>query len=235
MNKKISPYSILCISTLLLCFSLKSAAQTDTLPLYRGAYLGVDIYGIGAHLLGGDTKSGELQLDINLRNRYYPIIEAGYADTKSTSDRGIHYTGEGYYGRIGLNYRVKHRTPGESHLYVGARYAISSFTYSLGNIPMEDHLWNTPPINPNMQDDLWGGSLPVQINQQHATAHWAEFIFGLRAEIWQNLQMGWSIRYKQRLSNGGHPHAEPIHIPGFGANKKNVFGLTYSLIYKLPL
>ena len=63
-------------------------AASDTLPLYGGIYVGADLYGIGAHLFGSDTKSGEVQIDVNLRNRFFPVVEAGYAQTtlpKATS------------------------------------------------------------------------------------------------------------------------------------------------------
>ena len=32
----------------------KEVAEIDTIPLYNGTYVGVDLYGIGSKLLGGD-------------------------------------------------------------------------------------------------------------------------------------------------------------------------------------
>ena len=32
----------------------KEVAEIDTIPLYNGTYVGVDLYGVGSKLLGGD-------------------------------------------------------------------------------------------------------------------------------------------------------------------------------------
>jgi hypothetical protein len=46
--------------------------------------------------------------------------------------------------------------------------------------------------------------------------------------------MGWSIRYKFRLSQKNSTYSNMWYIPGYGINKRTCFGGTYSLIYDIP-
>ena len=40
----------------------KEVAEIDTIPLYNGTYVGVDLYGVGSKLLGGDFMSSEVSV-----------------------------------------------------------------------------------------------------------------------------------------------------------------------------
>ena len=82
-------------SVLLFCIGLPSIAQqqqqrpgpvqkrdqkkkevvVDTIPFYNGTYVGVDIYGIGSKMLGGDFMSSEISIGVNLKNKFIPTIE----------------------------------------------------------------------------------------------------------------------------------------------------------------
>lgn len=211
------------------------AAAGDTLPFYGGTYIGVDLYGVGAPLLGSDTKSGEVQLDVNLKNRFFPTVEAGYASTEMVSEYGTHFQSKGAYFRIGLNYKIKYKNPSESHIFVGLRYGFTpSFKYDVESVPISDDLFGEGPANPNLSDDIWGGSVPFRVEGATGSGHWAEIVLGLRAQVWKNFLMGWSLRYKLRLGYSGLSNATPSYLPGFGENEGTAIGITYSLIYKLP-
>ncbi|MGI6219552.1 MAG: DUF6048 family protein [Bacteroidaceae bacterium] len=213
----------------------QAAAASDTIPLYGGTYVGVDLYGIGAPLLGSDTKSSEVQVDVNLKNRFFPVAEIGYAVTDMVSEYGSRYQSRGTYFRLGLNYKIKYKNPSESHIFVGLRYGWSPFKYDVESIPISDALFGEGPSNPNLSDDIWGGSVPFRVEGASGTAHWGEIVFGLRAQVWKNFLMGWSLRYKMRFGYSGQDNAIPSYIPGFGENDTSAIGITYSLIYKLPL
>ena len=59
----------------------KEVAEIDTIPLYNGTYVGVDLYGIGSKLLGGDFMSSEVSVAVNLKNKFIPTIEFGMGGT----------------------------------------------------------------------------------------------------------------------------------------------------------
>lgn len=60
-------------------------------PLYNGMSVGLDLWGIGSSVFGGDFLSSEVAVDVNLKNRFFPIAELGYGSTDTWSDKGIHY------------------------------------------------------------------------------------------------------------------------------------------------
>ncbi len=206
----------------------------DTIPFYGGTYLGIDIAGIAASMFGSDTKSVEVQADVNLRNRYFPVVEIGYAQTDAESTYGTVYNSKGPYFRLGMNYKIKFRNRNESHLYVGARYAFSFFKYDVESVELTDPIWGGSS-DPNLSDDIWGGSVPFRLTGVNSSAHWMELVFGVRVKVWKDFMLGWSIRYKQRFSVKDGDMSTPAYVPGFGANKGSTFGITYSVIYKLPI
>lgn len=69
----------------------KEVAEIDTIPLYNGTYVGVDLYGVGSKLLGGDFMSSEVSVAVNLKNKFIPTIEFGMGGTDTWSETGIHY------------------------------------------------------------------------------------------------------------------------------------------------
>ena len=94
MEQKISKYSTATIVSLLcLIFSLPLQAQqqrpgarpavkqkakeeikADTIPFYNGTYVGVDLFGLGSKLLGGDFLSSEVNVRVNLKKKFIPTV-----------------------------------------------------------------------------------------------------------------------------------------------------------------
>ncbi len=56
----------------------------------------------------------------------------------------------------------------------------------------------------------------------------------MKARIYKGFCMGWSVRYKRRLSITANENAEAWYVPGFGKNGETSFNFTYNLIYNLP-
>lgn len=108
MEQKISKYSTATIVSLLcLIFSLPLQAQqqrpgarpavkqkakeeikADTIPFYNGTYVGVDLFGLGSKLLGGDFLSSEVNVRVNLKKKFIPTVEIGFGQTDTWSDTG---------------------------------------------------------------------------------------------------------------------------------------------------
>lgn len=58
----------------------EEAAKVDTIPLYNGTYVGVDLYGIGSKVLGGDFLSSEISVGVNLKNRFIQPSNSVWAE-----------------------------------------------------------------------------------------------------------------------------------------------------------
>ncbi len=231
MKKIITVYIILLTSSLL-SVALPVRAQQpsqpkevkteeEKIPLYNGISIGVDLFGIGNKLFGGDYLSSEVSIDVNLKNRFFPVIEMGYGSTDTTDDDyGIHYKSSSPYARIGLDYNTMGKKKSDSYLFVGMRYGFTAFKYDVQA--------------PELEDPIWNGSVPFSHNGINSRAHWMELLVGIKVKVIKNFQMGWTVRYKARFSVKDNVNATPWYIPGYGSNKSTNFGFTYNLIYKLP-
>lgn len=198
----------------------KDLEEKEKTPLYNGITIGIDAYGIGAKFLGSDFLSTEVSVDVNLKHRFFPVVEFGYGTTDATNDNGIHYKSSAPFGRIGLNYNTMYKKKSDSFLYVGLRYGFTAFKYDV----------SAPIIN----DGIWSGEIPFNYNGEKSNAQWLELVVGVKAQVFKSFHMGWALRYRSRLNVKENPNTDAWYIPGFGTNKKSTLGVTYNLIYKLP-
>ena len=60
-------------------------------PLFNGVSVGVDLWGVGSKLFGGDFMSSEVIVDVDLKHRFFPVVELGYGGVDAWNDNGIHY------------------------------------------------------------------------------------------------------------------------------------------------
>ena len=180
-------YTILLGSSLLLC-PLRSTAQEKktatteekaTVPLYQGTYVGLDVFGLGSKIFGSDFTSAEVSVEVNLKNRFIPIIEIGYGHTDTTDDEtNIHYKASAPYFRIGMNYNILFKKPHlPGYAYGGIRYGFTSFTYDVDA--------------PVMVDPTWGNiTVPFTYNGVKSNAGWVELVGGLTTKVYKNFYMG---------------------------------------------
>lgn len=235
MKKK--PISIFIIaltalSSLLLCPTRLSAQSTSISeggkegkqPFLQGITLGVDMYGLLSQALGNEFFSTEASIEANLLNRYFPVMEFGYGSTDVTdNETDIHFKTSAPFFRIGADYNIfykKTHLPG--YLTAGIRYGFSSFEYDVQA--------------PALTDPNWGHTqIPVNYSGVKCKVGWLEAVVGLNANIYKNFYLGLKVRYRSRLHMTKNENSEPYYIPGYGQGKSTNLGITYSIIYKLPL
>ncbi len=189
--------------------------------LIDGVSLSAYLFGVVGQVFGNDYMSFEAAAEFDMHNRFFPIVEVGYGSSDSTDDdKDIHYKVAAPYFRVGMNYNFFHKKDTPNYIYGGVRLGFSSFSYDVDG--------------PSLNDPVWGDEVPFQYEGLKSNASWLELVVGLRAEVWKNFHMGWSLRYKRPLSIKESPNAEPWYVPGFGINKSALFGASYNLIYYLP-
>jgi hypothetical protein len=249
MVRKISRYTIATVISLLtLCPASEASAQqryanptpkrdqvkqpkqvAEEAPLFNGMYLGVDIFGIGNKLLGGDMMSSDVSLTVNLKNKFLPTIEAGMGKTDATSDEGINFKSTSPYFKIGADYNfMAKKVQKNGYLYGGLRYCFSPVKFDVATVTADG---DTPPL----QDYVWGSTeVPYNHPGQKVNMQWLEFVLGVRVKIVSNFMMGWSVRMKYRTSASDNEYGVPYMVPGFGKYGSNTLGVTYNLIYRIP-
>lgn len=212
----------------------KEKKEEVSYPLYNGLSVGVDLWGIGSSVVGSDFLSSEVSVDVNLKNRYFPIVELGYGTTDTWGEKGIHYKSNAPYLRVGMDYNTLYNKRHGHKLLVGLRYGASSFKYdveALGTGGPDDE--TTPP--PNLTDDIWKEHLSYNHHGMKGSMQWAEFCVGIRAHVWKAIYLGWAFRFKFKLSATADKYGDPWYVPGFGKYGSNTLGITYTITYKLPL
>ena len=234
MRKKTSGYILLSLilSSLMICPMYAFAQnkkdnkkeKTEKAEFYQGTTIGLEVAGLGNHVLGSDILSSEVMLQANLLNRFLPVIELGYGKVNTLSDAtDIHYRTSAPFFKIGADYNFFYNKPHlPGYLFGGLRYGFSSFVYDVDA--------------PTMTDPNYGGQIqmPFSYHGVNTTAHWLEIVAGMKVKIYKGFCMGWSVKYKKRLSYTKHENTEPWYIPGFGENAGTGFSLSYHLMYDLP-
>lgn len=194
--------------------------QKEHLVFFQGFTLSVDGYGPVAMMVS-DYGTLEGALRLNLKNTFFPIIEAGVGKcSKEDFNTKVSYKTSAPFARIGIDFNMLKDKFQSNRLYVGARYGISMFQYDIAG--------------PAQTDPIWGGSKPFSMNSIDCTSHWAELIFGVEVKIFKNFHMGWAVRYKREIASTKSDFAKPNCIPGYGyTTNATCWGGTYSLIFDL--
>ena len=237
-RKKISKCISLLLSSLLF-FSLSLSAQEKkkirfkrdikpekvvvdsvaTTELYQGLFVGIDLYGLGNKIFGGDYISSEVAIEVNLKNRFFPILEIGYGTSNFTDETTqIYYQTKAPFARIGLNYNFQYKKKNPSYLYLGFRYGFTSFSYDLSS--------------PNIEDEIWNTETTYAHTGLQSNAHWIAFVAGIKVQVYNQFFMGWALRYKSLLRVKDNIQGSPYYIPGFGTNNGSTLGISYQLIYQ---
>ena len=194
-------------------------------PWMNGIYAGVDAFGAVNHLLGSDFLSAEGFAGVNLKNRYFPTIEAGFGRMDATGDLGIHYKTSAPYVRVGADYNFLYNKQHGHMVLAGFRLAATNFTYDINQTDQE--------VPTTLTDGYWGDQIDFVHPGMDGSMKWLEINFGLRTRISKRIDMGWTIRYKRRLSAQAGEYGDPFYVPGFGKYGSTTIGLTYNLIFKI--
>lgn len=191
-------------------------------PLVNGLMVGVDLFEPVSMLFGQSYGGYEASVELDLKNRFFPIWEFGIGRANNTpEDMNFTYVGKpALYNRIGMNYNFTYGGKSPNFFTAGFRYGFSSFKYDIEDI--------------TIRSNYWGEEFHEQILNQQSSAHWLELVAGIRVKIVAGFFMGWSFRYKFLLSQKKNVQSNPWYIPGYGPETGSV-GLTYSIYYKLPL
>lgn len=214
-------YSLLIFSAI----SLTALAQTrpkaakDSV-LYHGTQLGISLVEPVKSFFSA-TWGSSVQLDVNLLNRFFPLIELGYAQAKLTNPEQTRFDTKAIYYKVGINLPLATEGPNaENQFFVGARLGYCSFDYSIGGCIFGDTYWN--------------GGYAKDFPDEHAGAVWGELLAGLRIQLFGPVSLGWSGRMKTTLKVWNGAHSVPPYIPGYGLNQKPNYDLLLHLYCRLP-
>tara|TARA_X000000950_G_C13826526_1_gene624279 strand:- start:776 stop:1474 length:699 start_codon:yes stop_codon:yes gene_type:complete len=191
-----------------------------------GIRIGLD-FSKQIRMLTEDYKGLSIYGDVKIKERLFIVSELG-SDEKELRTDNLRSKFSGNYIKAGLNYNLYNNLPAlNNEIYVGFRFATSKFKSEISEyiIYNKDHFWSQDPIFDN-------------IINKGLNANWVELIIGINAELVNNLFMGLSLRLNRMLNQKKPENFTNLYIPGFNkVTENNNFGtgLTYSLIYQIPI
>lgn len=192
--------------------------------VFRGLSVHADVGSPIISLFGGFARSYEVQLDVNLYRRLYPIFEMGYATAQKEALSGIIYNTKAPFFRLGLNYGLLKPIKDDGsersvkcYPFVGLRYAFSPVTYNLLNVEIKDEYWGTSDIE-NFRNNV-------------EYAGWMEVVGGVRVDLFKGFTLGWSIRIKTFLHTSAPDKTYVWYVPGYGKSSGMGVMFNYTIGY----
>lgn len=215
----------------LVCVSLLGNAQTKdtTKVLYPERYglrLGIDLHKIARTFYEKDYRGLEVVGDYRLTKKFYVAGEIGNED-KTIDDDRLNFTTNGTYFKVGFDYNsFENWLDMENMIYVGMRYGVSSFSHTLNTYKIYD------PTNYYGETIITSGAKFDNLN-----ASWVEVIGGIKAELFNNLYLGFSVRLNYLVSNKKPADFDNLFIPGYNRTYDGKFGagFNYTLSYFIPI
>ncbi|MFK5982077.1 MAG: DUF6048 family protein [Flavobacteriaceae bacterium] len=192
-----------------------------------GLRLGIDLARPVRTLANEDFTGFEIMADYRISKRFYIAVELGNDNNNQIEENLVSST-KGSYAKIGFDYDFYNNWAGMNNsIMAGLRYGFSTFDQELNSFGV----YTGDPIFP-------GTIIEETINYDGLTAHWIEFVFSVKTEIFNNLFLSISLQLKNKVSEDIPENFGNLYIPGF--NKTNDFsdfgvGFSYGVSYLIPI
>ncbi|MGC3979525.1 MAG: DUF6048 family protein [Paludibacteraceae bacterium] len=201
--------------------------DTTKIPLYQGFIVEWDAVPLLEGTLNGRVTYGvQGNIQFNLKQTYFPVIEIGYgaADKTLPNQDATRFMGKGLYEKIGIDFNLLKQKP-DSKAYgnfflAGLRLGTTHFKYDMTNLSVGD-------------GNYWGDPQAINVNSSTSTKFWYEFVAGIRVDVYKGIMMGWNIRNKHLLGGvSTDGKIAPWYIPGYGKNTNSLWGFSYVIGYR---
>ncbi|MAY21443.1 MAG: hypothetical protein CMC74_01545 [Flavobacteriaceae bacterium] len=221
--------SVFCVS-----FSVRAQDSTkvvvDSLKMNQQKYglrIGGDLSKLARTLFEEGYTGFEVNGDLRFSKRFYAAAEIGTEERDWNKDN-IKATITGSYVKIGADFNAYQNWLGMNNaIFAGLRYGFSSFSEELTQYT----IYTTNPTFPvETRTD------PIEYNNLNAS--WAEFILGVKTEVFNNLFLSINLQLKRMISEKKPNNFDNLIIPGF--NRTYDFsefgvGYGYTISYLIPI
>jgi len=227
-------YSIISMMILMLCtvtsFSQNTAVAKDSLVFKQsyGLRLGGDLSKLVRSFLDENYTGFEVSGDYRLTKKLYLAGELGFEE-KTTSAAYLTTTAKGSYLKAGADQNFyTNWLDMENMIYGGFRVGISSFSQTLNNFT----IYNT--------DQYWQQQYADNPNREFSglSAIWVELVAGIKAEVLNNLYLGFNVQLKGMITQDEPDNFANLHVPGFNKiydSGRLGTGFSYNISYLIPI
>jgi len=213
------------------------AAPASVIPTVQryGLRVGVDLHRLSRGFYTDGFKGIEIVGDYRLTKKIYTAAEIGTTDFTQDDDR-LNFNTTGSYLKIGFDYNAYDNwLDMENMVYVGFRYGFSTFSHTLNSYT----IYQNSDVATGDDIGNYFDDVTVQSGAEFdgLSAHWIEFVSGVKAELFSNLYLGFSARLNFLLTDKKPTGFDNLYIPGFNKTNGGIFGagFNYTLSYFIPL
>ena len=208
---------------LILFFSIKQVEAQDTLNIPLKIRVGFEVSGPAQYYSNKNILSMEGYISTDLNEKRSFFIGGGYLNYKYSQNDSVinyNYTNKGFFVRAGYDFNLLkvEKSQGKYWAGIGLHYGLSHF---MSDISFQ-------------QVNYWG-SESASIQNKTSWGHFVEATPGVKAEVFKNFSIGWTISLRLLLHTTTSKELRPLYIPGFGNGAKTVSaGLSYFIVYNIP-
>ena len=158
-------------------------ATLPKVPTFPDITVGVNLWDPAMRVLGQDYGIADASVELNILNRFFPVLEAGVGMADHYGDdNGYHYKSPvAPFFKLGMNYNFMFSRSPDYKLCVGFRYGFTPFKFEVTDI--------------RERSTYWGEEPNFAIPSQSVTAGYLELLLSMRIRLVGNFSMGWSFRY----------------------------------------
>lgn len=200
-----------------------------------GLRVGVDLHRLTRSFYTDGFKGIEVVGDYRLTKKWYAAAELGNVDFTINDDR-VNFTTKGSYLKVGFDCNMyENWLDMENMIYVGFRYGFSTFSQRVNSYT----IYQNSDISNSDTPDNYFDDVTQYPNTEYSglSAHWVELVGGVKAELFSNLFLGFSVRLNALITDKKPVGFDNLHIPGFNRTYDGSFGagFNYTLSYFIPL
>lgn len=201
-------------------------AETDTVkkvspkspwPLYNGVTVGFNFFDAVMLIAGQSYASFDCNASVSLHNWFFPTMELGlgYSNNHQEGTSMVYHTKPSPYLKIGIDYNFLYKSTPDYMAGLGIRFGWAHPSYEIKNATID-----TP---------YWDQSAQFNISNQSVNAWFGEALASVKVKIWQQISLGWTIRYRFKMKIPDASNSTPWYIPGYGGSSP--LTATFSIMY----
>lgn len=214
----------------LVALGQEQAPKTDSIVPKKERYgirFGIDLFKLTRSFYEDKYKGIELVGDYRLTRKHYIAAEIGN-ENKTVDDDQLNFTTKGSYVKVGFDYNgYENWLNMENQIYVGLRYGFSTFSQTLNSYSIYNSNQYFGPSDLITSGEKFDG----------LSAQWLEVVAGMKAEVFNNVFVGFSFRINRLFGQKQPNNFENLYIPGFNRTYNGDFGIgfNYTVSYFIPL
>ena len=211
-------------------FSQENIVSTDSVNQKQkyGLRIGFDINKLVNSSINSNYDGFELNADYRISNKLYIASEIGFIDN-TEDEEYLNFTTKGTYIKSGIDYNMyTNWLDMQNMIFAGFRIGYSDFDQTINNYTIYD-----------TNNQIWGQSfINTPIKNEDLSSLWVELIIGVKAEIFNNLFLGFNLEVKKMINSEIKNNIQNMYVPGFNKTFEGSsfgVGFGYKLSYLIPI